>query len=201
MTKHDLETTKQRENEGLSDFVNRFRDKTVKMIDRPSEPEQIEILLDNLREPLKQRLVAVDIMSYATLKKVGTRVESYISAQTALEAPTKGYFGKKPYGSSSTAPGPNVNTLSVVTEPRSRRNYSEIGMNLSQTLKRLVKSGHLNPIGPIEEPAVKGPSWNENTYCEYHQGKGHDTNGCNALRHAIQDLIDDGTIPVQKATK
>ena len=31
-------------------------------------------------------------------------------------------------------------------------------------------------------------------HCAYHQGPGHETNRCTALRHAIQDLIDQGLV-------
>ena len=31
-------------------------------------------------------------------------------------------------------------------------------------------------------------------YCAYHQGPGHETDRCTALRHVIQDLIDQGMV-------
>ena len=31
-------------------------------------------------------------------------------------------------------------------------------------------------------------------HCAYHQGPGHETDRCTALRHAIQDLIDQGLV-------
>ena len=31
-------------------------------------------------------------------------------------------------------------------------------------------------------------------HCAYHQGLGHETDRCTALRHAIQDLIDQGLV-------
>ncbi|KAI8537834.1 hypothetical protein RHMOL_Rhmol09G0054800 [Rhododendron molle] len=45
-------------------------------------------------------------------------------------------------------------------------------------------------------PLPKNPpaSFKPNLYCAYHQGAGHLTDSCFRLRHAIQDLIDDGTL-------
>ena len=31
-------------------------------------------------------------------------------------------------------------------------------------------------------------------HCAYHQGPGHETDRCTALRHALQDLIDQGLV-------
>ncbi|RVW24996.1 hypothetical protein CK203_116558 [Vitis vinifera] len=36
-------------------------------------------------------------------------------------------------------------------------------------------------------------------HCAYHQGPGHETDRCTALRHAIQDLIDQDPEPIMAA--
>ena len=38
------------------------------------------------------------------------------------------------------------------------------------------------------------PQFRMDLHCAYHQGPGHDTDRCSALRHAIQDLIDQGLV-------
>ena len=35
-------------------------------------------------------------------------------------------------------------------------------------------------------------------HCVYHQGPGHETDRCTALRHAIQDLINQGLVHLGK---
>jgi len=52
----------------------------------------------------------------------------------------------------------------------------------------------LHPLPKREEdPIVERPAWyKEHRYCEYHQTKGHATNGCGSLRKKIQGLIEDG---------
>ena len=38
------------------------------------------------------------------------------------------------------------------------------------------------------------PQFKIDLHCAYHQGPGHETDRCIALRHAIQDLIDQGVV-------
>jgi len=61
-------------------------------------------------------------------------------------------------------------------------------------LKDLMAKGLLQPLPKHEEdPTTKRPTWyKEDRYCEYHQTKGHATNGCGGLRNRIQRLIEDG---------
>ncbi|RVW29918.1 hypothetical protein CK203_112175 [Vitis vinifera] len=49
-----------------------------------------------------------------------------------------------------------------------------------------MESGLLTPLAPKPVP----PRFRLDLHCSYHQGPGHDTDHYNALRHAIQDLID-----------
>ena len=72
---------------------------------------------------------------------------------------------------------------------RHRRNFSELHMTLSEALEKLQAKGLLKPI-----PHPVPRRYNLNAHCRYHQGKGHTTNGCYTLRHAIQDLIDQQVI-------
>ena len=39
------------------------------------------------------------------------------------------------------------------------------------------------------------PTWNLNEYCHFHQIFGHKTDYCFHLKHEIQDLKDNGTLP------
>ncbi|KAI8530516.1 hypothetical protein RHMOL_Rhmol11G0065300 [Rhododendron molle] len=63
-------------------------------------------------------------------------------------------------------------------------------------LEKLVESDILKLLNPTSLPQKLPASHNPNAYCAYHQNVGHHTNNCFRLRHAIQDLIDNKTIPV-----
>ena len=51
---------------------------------------------------------------------------------------------------------------------------------------------HLPPIK--DEPLTNSSWWDDNKYCEYHRTKGHKTTSYFQLKHAIQDLIDEGDV-------
>ena len=44
-------------------------------------------------------------------------------------------------------------------------------------------------------PNLVPPTWNLNEYCHFHKKSGHKTDNCFCLKHEIQDLIDNGTLP------
>ena len=67
-------------------------------------------------------------------------------------------------------------------------------MTLSEALEKLHAKGLLKPLGPTPIPHPTPRRYNLNAHCRYHQGKGHTTDGCYTLRHAIQDLIDQQVI-------
>ena len=53
-----------------------------------------------------------------------------------------------------------------------------------------MEGGLLSQLAPKLVP----PRFILDLHFSYHQGLGHDTDHCNALRHAIQDLIDQGLV-------
>jgi len=47
----------------------------------------------------------------------------------------------------------------------------------------------------VQPDPIKLPSWYDpNAFCDWHRSPGHHTDKCMGLRHAIQDLIDEGSI-------
>ncbi|KAL9238880.1 hypothetical protein vseg_013251 [Gypsophila vaccaria] len=70
-------------------------------------------------------------------------------------------------------------------------------MTHTEAFNKLVEKGLLKPIGPTPDPPKENRSkwWDENAFCQFHRGKGHDTEKCVRLQHAIQDMIDVGDLP------
>ena len=58
----------------------------------------------------------------------------------------------------------------------------------------MVEGGLIVPLPPRPPPQPTPPGFRTDLHCAYHQRAGHDTNDCAALRHAIQDLIDQGLV-------
>ncbi|WKA13105.1 hypothetical protein VitviT2T_030438 [Vitis vinifera] len=61
-----------------------------------------------------------------------------------------------------------------------------------------MKGGLLTPLAPKLVPQPVSPRFKLDLHYSYHQGLGHDTNHCSALRHAIQDLIDQGLVNLEQ---
>ncbi|RVW75172.1 hypothetical protein CK203_053912 [Vitis vinifera] len=63
-----------------------------------------------------------------------------------------------------------------------------------------MKGGLLTLLAskPVSQPVP--PHFRLDLHCSYHQGPGHDMDHCNALRHAIQDLIDQGLVNLGQPT-
>ena len=57
-----------------------------------------------------------------------------------------------------------------------------------------MEGGLLTQLAPRHIPQLMPPRFRMDLHCSYHQGLGHDTNHCTALRHALEDLIDQGLV-------
>ncbi|RVX04651.1 hypothetical protein CK203_023367 [Vitis vinifera] len=77
---------------------------------------------------------------------------------------------------------------------RTQRQFSQIGMPLSQALGKLKEAGLLTALTPRPPPQPLPPQFRMDLHCACHQRPGHETDRCTALRHAIQDLIDQGLV-------
>ena len=78
--------------------------------------------------------------------------------------------------------------------PRSVRQFTQLGMPLSRAFQRLVEGGLVAPLPPRPPLQLTPLGFRTDLHYAYHQRAGHDTDSCSALRHAIQDLIDQGLV-------
>ena len=52
----------------------------------------------------------------------------------------------------------------------------------------------IDTLTPRPPPQPIPPQFRMDLHCAYHQGPGHETDRCTALRHVVQDLIDQGLV-------
>ena len=71
-------------------------------------------------------------------------------------------------------------------------------MSLSLALRKLIDVELLNLLAPRPLPQPILPQFKMDLHCAYHQGSGHETDCYIALRHAIQDFIDQGLVHLGK---
>ena len=79
-----------------------------------------------------------------------------------------------------------------------KREYTPLGEPLDVVYKTLLQNKLIFPLDNTRPYNLQPwlPWWNETSFYEYHQNKGHKTENCINLHHKIQDLIDDGDIVV-----
>ena len=78
------------------------------------------------------------------------------------------------------------------------RQFSQLGMPLSRALQKLIEGGLLIALASRPPPQPLPPQFKMDFHYTYHQGPGHDTDLCSTLRHAIQDLIDQGLVNLRQ---
>ena len=67
ITLKDLETTKQKQGETFSEYLVRWREKASKMINRPGEKDQVNIMMKGLLPVYFNRMLSATIMNFEQL--------------------------------------------------------------------------------------------------------------------------------------
>ena len=130
-----------------------------------------------------------------------TLVLPHCAAQ-GIERPAVSYTaaGQPCYAAQFTArpaapyPRPEAQQASTPFALRTQRQFSQMGMPLGQALRKLTEAGLLTVLTLRPPPQPLPPQFRMDLHYAYHQGPGHETDRCTALRHAIQDLIDQGLV-------
>ena len=114
VTLRDLETTKHGVGETFSEYMTRWMTKASRMVNRPNEKEQINMIIKNLLPAYNSRLLSSPISSFGELCDCGTRIEDAINKKQLEKGESKPPT-KKTYGGGATttkAPNPvNVSTI------------------------------------------------------------------------------------------
>ena len=115
MTLRDLETTKQGGGETFFEYMTRWKTKASRMVNRPNETDQINMIIKNLLPAYDSRLLSSPISSFGELCDCGTRIEDAIN-NGQLEKGESKPPTKKTYGGGATitkAPNP-VNVSAII---------------------------------------------------------------------------------------
>ena len=111
VTLRDLETTI---GETFSKYTTRLKTKASRMVNRPNEKHQINMIIKNLLPTYNNRILSSPISSFGELCDCGTRIEDAINNKQLEKGESKPPT-KKTYGGGATttkAPNPvNVSTI------------------------------------------------------------------------------------------
>ena len=99
VTLKDLETTKQGVGKTFSENMTRWKGKASRMVNRPNEKDQINMIIKNLLSAYNSRLLSSPISSFGELCDCGTRIEDAINngqlEKGESKAPIKKKYGKE----------------------------------------------------------------------------------------------------------
>ena len=101
-TLRDLETTKQGVGETFSEHMTRWKNKASRMVNRPNEKYQINMIIKNLLPVYNSRIFSSPISSFGQLCDCGTRIEDALN-NGQLEKGESQPLTKKTYGGGTTS--------------------------------------------------------------------------------------------------
>ncbi|XP_021747727.1 uncharacterized protein LOC110713586 [Chenopodium quinoa] len=208
ITRRDLETTTQNINETFSSFITRWRNKAAKMINRPNEEEQLQMIVKNLVPVYQKQMAYQYFPSFKALISTGSLVEDAINKGEIKKEDfnnVKSYssrFGanKKITNNDASASKPtnmiyNIGATSTF-QLRPQREFTPLNMTYAHAFSKLKKANLIQPLNLRPPPRNPPPTYNPKKHCEFHQGVGHDIESCTTFKHRLQDLIDGGRISV-----
>ena len=81
VTLRDLETTKQGFNDIFSKYMMRWKNKVSRMVNRPNEKDQINMIIKNMLPAYNKRLLSSPINYFVDLCDCGMRIEDVINSR------------------------------------------------------------------------------------------------------------------------
>ncbi|XP_028058154.1 uncharacterized protein LOC114262022 [Camellia sinensis] len=116
VTISELEATTQNLKEPFIDFMARWRAKAARMTSRPSEREQVRLVVQNLEPNMLQRMIVASLSTFTSLHELGVQIESAFKKGIIhrTSEPAKKPFTRSTNASTSTIPRPaNVSTIAT----------------------------------------------------------------------------------------
>ena len=114
VTLRDLETTKQGAGETFSEYMTRWKTKANRMVNRPNEKDQINMIIKNFLLAYNSRFLSSPISSFEELCDCGTRIEDSLNNEQLEKGdskpPTKKIYG----GGATTTKTPNPINVSAI---------------------------------------------------------------------------------------
>ena len=156
------------------------------------------MFLGTLSGPFFNHLIGNSAAGFTDLILTGERIEAGIKSGKIQNGDSSN-TEKKPSRRESSA----VNALAIAKpagapqrhhqqrEERPKRQFTPLGMTLSQILPQLLETKLVTLMDPPKNPNRTPSRYNPNVRCTYHSDSpGHATDDCWTLRKRVQDLID-----------
>lgn len=213
----DLEALRQKNDESFSTYVGRWRAMAAQMRNKIDEEEQIMLVAQSAHPSISGYLMSQTHGTFQSLIKAGSHVESAVKSGKLIPWPypvssqgpdqsklaeNKGKASPTELAEANTvaAIGQSSSALTNIRPPRAFRNLTPLAQPYREVLNTLVQRGLLVPLNPRPPPNPLPKSYDPQAHCAYHQGPGHHTDRCLTLKHAIQDLVDQGKVVISNSS-
>ena len=150
VTTRYLEATRQELKEGFSEFVIRWRAKASMMTTRPSEKDQIRMIVRNLHGKLLQKMIVLPLFTFPELHEMGVQIEDAIRQGIFAEdnEPLKRNVARSSNATTDGSTAAKCSEVGTITTPLNgqkpttstqpqARKFHPLYMSLSQALKKL----------------------------------------------------------------
>ena len=148
------ESLRQGAHETATSFISRWREKVIKMIDRPSEREHISMIMRSLQPSYARHLMGVPIMDYRALIEALYGIEDGMAQGLWSDSSSSDSKGKKPSG--SYRPG-EVGAISSFRHGAPRPQYASILPHRTFYAQSSVQYRPSIPPQPLRLPAPYTP--------------------------------------------
>ena len=111
VTLRDLETTKQG---AFFEYMSRWKTKASRMVNRPNEKDQINMIIKNLLPTYNSRLLSLPINLFGELCDYGTRIKNVLNNGQLEKGKSKPLTKKTYGGGATTTKAPNPVNVSAI---------------------------------------------------------------------------------------
>ena len=204
---------KQKKGESTSDFVKRFRNRSLHSREAISEATLLEMCRNNISIKVLSKMGAVETRSWKELVWQGEQAEIILKRIESEEPqPQQNSDKQRPSRSSSNSKGKDVLAIETTvsskapqkqkgtgSEPRFQKHYDFKEDQVVTIFKSLLKGKK------IKLPEVRRPEDANKTddpnFCLYHRMVNHATKECYILKDKIQALLDANVMTLKPEEK
>ena len=144
ISRRELEALRQRPDESVTSFISRWREKIAQIIDRPSERDQISMIMRSLQPRFARHLMGFPQTDFGSLVQALYGIEEGISRGLWADFSPSDSKGKKP----GSGPRPSDVGAIGMTRHRSPR-HPPFQRQLSDTPYQMIGRGHYRPATPF----------------------------------------------------
>ncbi|GJR72122.1 reverse transcriptase domain-containing protein [Tanacetum coccineum] len=183
----EIHNIKQRDGESLEDFIECFKVETGRMKGAP-ECMRISRFMHGVNNPELTKRLNEHVPK--TMEEMMTVTTAFIRGETAAASKKKGHALWKPHDQSKR----HVSEQKSDFRGQSREGR---GSNRFTPLTRMpkeiltAKAGKFKPPPPMVTSVEKRSN---NKFCDFHNDKGHNTDGCMQLKKQMEELVRVGKI-------